>query len=76
MRWCFELADNLANKDGIVTLEQRATEYSKRHGIEIPQEMIEPRYKLKSYFDTKVGCDVYDLLLNQSGRKIHSDKER
>lgn len=71
-----QLADSLANKDGIVTLEQRATEYSKRHGIEIPQEMIEPRYKLKSYFDTKVGCDVYDLLLNQSGRKIHSDKER
>ena len=71
-----QLADSLANKDGIVTLEQRATEYSKRHGIEIPREMIEPRYKLKAYFDTKVGCDVYDLLLNQSGHKIHSDKER
>ena len=33
-----QLADGLANKDGIVTLEERAQEYSKRYGIEIPKE--------------------------------------
>lgn len=57
-----QLADSLANKDGVVTLEQRAKEYSERHGIEITPEEIEPRYKLKAYFDAKVGCDIYDLL--------------
>lgn len=71
-----QLADGLANKNGIVTLAQRAEEYSKRHGIEIPKEMIEPRYKLKTYFDTKAGCDIYSLLLKQPTPQIHSDKER
>ena len=55
-----QLADSLANKDGIVTLEQRAKEYYERRGEEVPQ--IEARYKLKSYFDKKVGCDIYSLL--------------
>jgi hypothetical protein len=32
--------------------------------VAIPQEVIEPRYKLKSYFDEKVGCDIYNLLQN------------
>ena len=71
-----QLADGLANKDGIVTLEERAQEYSKRYGIEIPKEMIEPRYKLKSYFDTKVGCDVYGLFQNQHGNQIYFGKDR
>lgn len=56
-----QLSDGLANKDGIVTLEQRAAEYSQRHGIIIPAGMIEPRYKLKAYFDKKIGGDVYKL---------------
>ena len=66
-----QLADSLANKNGVVTLEQRAKEYSERHNIEIPQEMIEPRYKLKAYFDNKVGCDVYGLFQNQHGNQIY-----
>ena len=70
-----QLADGLANKDGIVTLEERAQEYSKRYGIEIPQEMIEPRYKLKAYFDTKVGCDVYILLKNHHNKPINNHNE-
>lgn len=70
-----QLADGLANKNGIVTLEERAQEYSQRHGIEIPKEMIEPRYKLKSYFDTKVGCDVYTLLKNHHNNPINTHNE-
>ena len=70
-----QLADSLANKDGIVTLEQRAKEYSERHNMEIPKEMIEPRYKLKSYFDTKVGCDVYILLKNQHNNPINTHND-
>lgn len=71
-----QLADSLANKDGIVTLEQRAKEYSERHSMQIPREMIEPRYKLKSYFDNKIGCDTYGLLLNPYSNQISSHKER
>lgn len=56
-----QLSDTMANKDGIVTLEQRAQEFAQRHNISIPKEMIEPRYKLKAYFDDKIGGNVYDL---------------
>lgn len=56
-----QLADSLANKNGIVTLEQRAKEYSERHRVEITQEVIQPRYELKTYFDKKVGCNIYNL---------------
>ena len=66
-----QLADSLANKDGIVTLEQRVKEYSQRHGAEMPQEVVEARYKLKSYFDNKIGCDIYSLLLNPCNNEIY-----
>jgi len=71
-----QLSDGLANKDGIVTLEQRAKEYSERHGVEIPREVIEPRYKLKAYFDAKVGCDIYGLLQNQYNYFMNIGRER
>lgn len=71
-----QLADSLANKNGIVTLEQRAKEYSERHGVELPQEVIEPRYKLKSYFDIKAGCEIYSLLQNSYNEQLKQDKER
>ena len=56
-----QLADSLANSSGIVTLEQRLAEYSRRHHCEISKEMIEPRLKLKSYFDNKIGENIYNL---------------
>ena len=56
-----QLADTMANKDGIVTLEQRAQEYAERFNIIIPQEKLQPRYDLKAYFDKKIGCDIYKL---------------
>lgn len=37
-----QLADGLANKDGFVTLEQRARDYSERHGVPNKKEMVEP----------------------------------
>lgn len=58
-----QLADALANKDGFVTLEQRAKEVVERHRLESEnvQELLQPYYKLKSYFDQKLGCNVYSL---------------
>ncbi len=56
-----QLSDSLANKDGIVTLEQRAKEYSERHGIEISPSVIQPRQELKTYFDKKLGLNIYNF---------------
>lgn len=61
-----QLADTLANKDGIVTLEQRAKEYAERCNIIIPKEKLQPRYELKAYFDNKVGCNIYSLFTKLS----------
>ena len=33
--------------------------------------MIEPRYRLKSYFDKKVGGNIYDLIINKN---VYSNK--
>lgn len=60
-----QLSDSLANKDGIVTLERRAKEYSERHGVEIPQSVIQPRQELKTYFDRKLGLNIYNLFSKQ-----------
>lgn len=60
-----QLSDTLANKNGIVTIEQRAEEYAQRNGLNLTsslmKEMLAPRIELKEYFDKKVGCDVYKL---------------
>ncbi|MCL1902240.1 MAG: HD domain-containing protein [Alphaproteobacteria bacterium] len=56
-----QLADTMANKDGIVTLERRRAEYEARNNTKIPSELIEPYIEIKHYFDKKIGGDVYDL---------------
>ncbi|MBE6448225.1 MAG: HD domain-containing protein [Alphaproteobacteria bacterium] len=71
-----QMADSLSNKNGIVTLEQRAKEYSERHGVDILSSMIEPRYRLKSYFDKKVGGNIYDLIIKDSFYNIDISRER
>ena len=59
--YLLQLCDNLANKNGFVTLEERLKDLIERHG---PSEFIgniETMNKLKKYFDDKIGHDVYDL---------------
>ena len=56
-----QLADSMANKNGVVTLEQRAKEFAEARKIEIPQEFFEPYMKLKHYFDKKINGDIYEL---------------
>ena len=51
--------------------ERDAAEYSERHGVDILSSMIEPRYRLKSYFDKKVGGNIYDLIINKN---VYSNK--
>jgi len=58
-----QLCDDLANAYGFVTLEQRAEEYARRHNIPITDTLglIERVKDTKSYFDRKLGKDVYTL---------------
>lgn len=57
----FQFADNLANMNGFVTIEQRAKDLEERRGIKLNKEWLDTRYKLKAYFDKKIGGDVYKL---------------
>ena len=56
-----QLADNLSNKNGFVTIEERARDLSERKGISLDKEWLDMRYELKKYFDKKVGTDIYNL---------------
>lgn len=56
-----QLADSMANKDGIVTLEHRQQEYEQRFNIKMPAEIIEPYKNLKHHFDKKLKLNTYDL---------------
>ena len=62
-----QLSDGMANKNGIVTLEQRQQEYEKRFNVGIPAEMIEGYKEIKRYFDKKTGGNVYDLFPELKG---------
>lgn len=56
-----QLADAMANKNGIVTLEQRQQEYEERFKIKLPENMIRPYVEIKQYFDKKIKGNLYDL---------------
>ena len=56
-----QLCDNLANKDGFVTLEQRAIEYRERHGNVNVDDIVIVSKEIKEYFESKIGHDIYDF---------------
>lgn len=59
--YLIQLSDNLANKNGFVTIEERIAEYIERHGsLDIEDNAVKAK-KLKRYFDKKIGCDIYSL---------------
>lgn len=74
-----QLSDTLANKNGIVTIEQRAEEYAQRNGLNLTsslvQEMLAPRFELKECFDKKIGVMFTSFLQKyqqfpESGRGV------
>lgn len=65
-----QMADGLANAYGLVTIEERAAEYAKRHGIDVPPEMLESMHELKDYFDRKIGLDIYTLFDKVAAKDI------
>lgn len=68
-----QLSDNLSNKYGFVTLEQRAQDLTERRGITLSPEWFEIRYQLKSHFDQILKEDVYTLF--KSPCSISKQKE-
>ena len=71
-----QLADNLSNKDGFVTIEQRAKDLSERRGIKIDNDWLDSRYRLKSYFDKKIGGNIYDLFTKNHTLNLTIGRER
>ncbi len=59
--YLIELCDNLANKDGFVTLEQRAEEYGSRHPSEDLSPILIASNEIKDYFEKKIGHCIYDF---------------
>ncbi|MBD5397944.1 HDIG domain-containing protein [bacterium] len=62
-----ELADNLAVKEGYVTLEQRLVDLMKRHKygtVNYWLSKFDEVAKLKEYFDEKLGMSVYAVVPN------------
>ena len=55
------LADLMANKDGLVTIECRVNEWEKRRNETFPRVQLALYQGIKKYFDAKLGGDVYDL---------------
>ncbi|MBS4773768.1 MAG: HD domain-containing protein [Proteobacteria bacterium] len=67
-----QLADAMANKNGIVTLEQRLADFMSRSGyegqfrknIQMPTSAIQSYLDIKQYFDKKLGMNIYDLFFS------------
>lgn len=67
-----QLADGMANKNGLVTLEQRREEYEARFKIKLPTELTESYLEIKKHFDKKLGFNIYDLFPELSANKSQS----
>lgn len=72
-----QLSDAMANKNGIITLEQRQEEYEARLNIKLPSELMVPYLELKQYFDDKIGGNVYELFpeINKGLSDNHTEKD-
>lgn len=57
-----QLADNMATKTKITTVEERFADVLTRHHFDHPEQNLAALKNLKSYFDQKTGTDIYKLL--------------
>lgn len=59
--YLIQLCDNLANKNGPVTVEERAAEiFERRQNFDV-NDMINKTLELKLYFEKKIGHNIYDF---------------
>lgn len=57
-----QLSDILANKDGIVTIEQRLDELKIRNKEPFAPQIVENYYKIKEYFEKKLNLSIYEII--------------
>ncbi len=57
-----QLSDILANKDGIVTIEQRLEELMLRNKEPLDPQIVENYYKIKEYFEKKLDQSIYEII--------------
>lgn len=56
-----QMADNISDYRGFVTIEDRAAGVEYFHHTKIDEETLLPRRQLKEYFDQKTKIDIYSL---------------
>ena len=60
-----QLCDCLASAEGIVDLETRMLDVKHRYGS-YPQEKWDNNFRLRSYFESKAGKDIYEIVKNEA----------
>ena len=60
-----QLCDSMASADGVVDMEARMLDVKRRYGG-YPQEKWEKNFWLRSYFETKAGSDIYEVVKKET----------
>lgn len=56
-----QLCDSIAGADGVLDIEERMADVKRRYGA-YPQEKWDCNLKLKAYFESKTGKDIYTVV--------------
>lgn len=59
--WLIQLCDALAGAEGVVDIEERMSDVKRRYGT-YPQEKWDRNFELKTYFEQKMGKDLYEVV--------------
>lgn len=62
-----QLCDAMAGSEGVLDIEERMNDVKARYGA-YPQSKWDTNMELKSYFETKAGRDIYDVVEKESFR--------
>lgn len=60
-----QLCDSMAAAEGIVDMEERMLDVKRRYG-NYPQEKWDNNFLLRSYFESKAGKDIYEIVKKQA----------
>ncbi len=56
-----QLCDSIAGSEGVLDMEERMNDVKRRYGA-YPSEKRNCNYRLKSYFEEKMGRDIYEVV--------------
>ncbi|MCD8145235.1 MAG: HD domain-containing protein [Oscillospiraceae bacterium] len=67
-----QLCDAIAGAEGVLNMEERMNDVRRRYGF-YPPEKWESNFRLKRYFESKMGRNLYDVVREASPEKQTSD---